>query len=377
MDIPGYSSIVRYATPPNSYIGTAIFVSYIVFALYGTISIITSLYQQYDRIFHTTTKDAQIQASRAARLRHIKIYAFLSSLSFATLSYHMLMFLITHYQSFYSSAHTNALPDSPALTLQKLKTWLLSSTLFQDFASALVSTPSNSLITQCAIQATWFWNLWIAQKARQRRTIPDTQMRKFILLSQILPISFTATLFIMQLHLDSPDIRVDSGPMQHSDTKTGEKQQEPENENGNGNGNGKLVHKDNPTYSTATTTSRTRNKPLATLQIPNILLNACLLALPALLSHPIFTFLLLFQRAILVLPYSGLVSLRDSEVAKCITISGGFVLANAVMMNKKGGLSVWSVLGALGGGGHAVKAVGWDGVVGGVLVGVLGWGGGV
>ena len=81
----------------------------------------------------------------------------------------------------------------------------------------------------------------------------------------------------------------------------------------------------------------------------------------------------------MLLPHSGLVSLKDSEVVKCITVAGGFLMANAVMMRK--GLSWYRVVGALDGGesngGYAVKALGWDAILGVVVAGVLGWGGGV
>ncbi|KAI4924278.1 uncharacterized protein J4E92_007359 [Alternaria infectoria] len=99
MEIPGHDALMYYATPPNSYIGTTIFLSYIVAALYATIKLSYSLYSQYSAIFNSSSpsKDEKLNAAKAARARHIKIYAFLASISFATLSYHMLMFLIMHY----------------------------------------------------------------------------------------------------------------------------------------------------------------------------------------------------------------------------------------------------------------------------------------
>jgi hypothetical protein len=176
--------------------------------------------------------------------------------------------------------------------------------------------------------------------ARQRKFDAST-MRTYILLSQILPISLTVTLFIIQLHLASPDIQA---PTPSSD----------------------------PTQSQS---PPARRKPLASLQLPNILLNASLLAQPSLRSQSIFSSLLFFERAILLLPHSGLISLRDSEIVKCITVSGGFAVANAAMMRKD--LSFGGLVGALGNGGYAVKALGWDAVLGLAVYAVLGWGGGV
>lgn len=162
MALPIYDSLVYYATPPNSYIGSAIFLSYIVAALYATFHIILSLYTRYNAIYHSgkPSKDANLEAYKAARVRHIKIYAFLASISFATLSYHMLFFLITHYLNWTGDKHQSL----SAVTVSKLKNWMLQSSLFQDFASELVQSKGNAAVTQLAILGTWYWNIWMAAK---------------------------------------------------------------------------------------------------------------------------------------------------------------------------------------------------------------------
>lgn len=166
-------------------------------------------------------------------------------------------------------------------------------------------------------------------------------MRTYTLLSQILPMSFTILLFLIQLHLSSPDILP---------AKTAQDPTKPNS-----------VPK--------------RRKPIASLQIPNILLNACLLALPALRANSTFIGLLLMTRVILLLPHFSFMSLRDADVVKCITVSGGFAVANLAMMRKD--LSFGKVLESLGDGGYAVKALSWDAVFGLAAYAVLGWGGGV
>ena len=162
MDIPGYDAVAYYATPPNSYIGTTIFLSYIVAALYATITITYSLYSQYTFTFRTssTADNEKLDAAKAARARHIKIYAFVASISFATLSYHMLMFLVTHYLE-WSGDKSRSLSN---VSVEKLKRWMLESTLFQDFAQDLVKDAPNAVWTQAAILATWFWNIYMGQK---------------------------------------------------------------------------------------------------------------------------------------------------------------------------------------------------------------------
>lgn len=160
MDLSILDSLASYATPPNNYIGTTLFLSYIVLALYATLSITYSLYTQYNTIYHSASpnKDANIIAAKAARARHIKIYAFLASLSFATLSYHMLFFLVTHYQAWSGEI------SLASISGDKLVRWMLESSLFQDFANELVENAQNATWTQLAILATWSWNIWMARK---------------------------------------------------------------------------------------------------------------------------------------------------------------------------------------------------------------------
>ena len=184
------------------------------------------------------------------------------------------------------------------------------------------------------------WEFADVKTARERK-YDASMMRNYILLSQILPISLTVSLFLIQLHLSSPDIR----PKAAAETLT----------------------KRDP--------APKRRKPIASLQIPNILLNAALLALPALRADSIFMLLLLVARAVLLLPQSALMSLRDADVVKCITVSGGFAVANAAILRKY--LTLSGLLDALGDGGYAVKALGWDAILGFFVYVVLGWGGGV
>jgi hypothetical protein len=167
-------------------------------------------------------------------------------------------------------------------------------------------------------------------------------MGNFILLSQTLPISFTVCLFLIQLHLSSPDI------------------QAPESK--------KNSAKSSPT------TLITR-APIASLQIPNILLNACLLAQPSLRGHPIFSSLLFLERFLLLLPHTGLIRLKKHDGDKSIMISAGFLMASQWMGRKNAELG--AEFQSLLEGGFAVKALGWDAVLGAIVGLCLSWGGGV
>jgi hypothetical protein len=158
MATPISPTLPSYATPPTNYIGTTLFLTYIASALYATFSITYSHYTQFTNL--APAKDAKVNKARAARARHITIYAFLESISFATLSYNMLMFLITHYLEWSGDARSNL----NSMSAGKLGAWMLESTLFQDFAGDLVKNAPNALITQISILATWFWSIWVAQK---------------------------------------------------------------------------------------------------------------------------------------------------------------------------------------------------------------------
>jgi hypothetical protein len=151
-------TLARYANPPFNYLGTTLFLSYILLALYFTLSISTSLYGQYKRIPALKLGEDV----KNARTRHIKIYAFLASVSFAILSYNMLNFLI---QSLTVWARTQNLLGR-RLGLWDLRFWMLETNLFETFAKELVNTRPSAFWTQAALLATWFWNVWMACKGK-------------------------------------------------------------------------------------------------------------------------------------------------------------------------------------------------------------------
>ena len=57
---------------------------------------------------------------------------------------------------------------------------------------------------------------------------------------------------------------------------------------------------------------------------------------------------------------------------KCITVSGGFAVADLAMIRED--LTFGGAVSALRNGGYAVKALGWDAVLGFVVYMVLEWG---
>lgn len=154
MDILTHPS--RYANPPFNYLGTALFLSYILLALYFTFSISLALYRQYKRIPSAKVS----QDVKDARVRHVKIYAFLASISFAVLSYNMLSFLITSL-TMWARAKNLLGMRVEGLGLGR---WMLETGLFGSFAEELVGKKSSAVWTQGALLGTWFWNAWMAYK---------------------------------------------------------------------------------------------------------------------------------------------------------------------------------------------------------------------
>ncbi|KAJ8108797.1 hypothetical protein OPT61_g7917 [Boeremia exigua] len=338
-------SFSPYSTPPQNYVGSTFFLTYIVVALYLTTVLTYSLYKQYTSVIyaHPSSPPSKFRQNgdgkvetRNARVRHIKIYTVLALISFTSISWHMLGFLITSFLDWNGSSTRNILAALSSDVLDKLKRWMMETTLFNDFAIQLVADGESAVWTQLSILATWGWNLWLGQKGRQYGLSSKT-MILFIILGQTLPISFTVTLFIIQLHLLAPDM-VGIGKEKQSGTQL-------------------------------------KQQPIASSLLPTIVLNAILLALPSLRGHPGFSYLVLAERALLFLPHMGLLRLSDADLTKSASIAGGFIVANWAMLRKS--INIRDVATALMWKGQAVKTMGWDALLSLVVYGVLSWGGGV
>lgn len=156
------SVFTHNANPPTNYIGTTIFLSYIAAALYLTFSITLSLNRQYTSISTSASKKNEAEHTIKARARSIKIFSVLAGTSFATLSWHMLNFLIASYLQWNDRKHLS----QAELSGDTLKRWMLESTLFQDFARELVNNRASAAWTQVAILGSWFWGVWTAREGK-------------------------------------------------------------------------------------------------------------------------------------------------------------------------------------------------------------------
>ena len=157
------SSFVSQEPPLNNLSGALIFTAYVLSALFLTAFITSSLGVQYKKYS---------QKREHGREKHIQIFSALSVLSFSTLSYHMLNYLIVSYQA-WSKRHGYQLPSSLFGSNSLLGTreqrvslhvwsWLTNSTLFADFATTICSSNARFWWTQQALLITMAWSVFMS-----------------------------------------------------------------------------------------------------------------------------------------------------------------------------------------------------------------------
>lgn len=107
-----------WLTPPTNYIGTTVFLSYIVAALLLT--------------FFILFNEILPRWQRCVRNRKVSIMAVLAATSFSILSLNMISFLL---QSFYDYVENK----DQDVAFEQLWPWMLNSNLFYDFAQSLLA----------------------------------------------------------------------------------------------------------------------------------------------------------------------------------------------------------------------------------------------
>ena len=154
---------------PRNVVGAVIFFSYIVAALAISGIIVYDLWSLY-KARSLTSQHAQ----HGARRLRLQSCVLMTLLSFSTLSYHMLSFLIDSYSKWSLQTRT-ALPSSilgegSLLGLYGTRTelqiwrWATSSTLFQDFAEAIIRDPRSQFWTEKVLLYSFLWNCYMAEK---------------------------------------------------------------------------------------------------------------------------------------------------------------------------------------------------------------------
>ncbi|KAI9708496.1 MAG: hypothetical protein M1820_003957 [Bogoriella megaspora] len=199
------SLLSTYSNPPKNYVGTFLFISYIVSALELTSLLTGQLFMIYEK---WTSKQPQ---SLHPSPQHILLFASLAVLSFSLLSYNMLAVLFTSYINWCDRTGVKAgfaFSEISSDLMPKLWAWTTGSTLFEDFARDLVADGREG----------WFWTgsalaftLGICEtfgRIGTERNVPH--LWAYFLLGQILPISFTQNLFYITLLLlprPSPELK--------------------------------------------------------------------------------------------------------------------------------------------------------------------------
>lgn len=157
----------------SNLLGALIFFSYIAAALALTATVIYDIYTAYHgRRTHPDTQDLHLGLSKSA----LPLRLTLAFLSFTTLSYHMLSFLIDSYTA-WSLATDRPLPTSILgsqsllgisgdRTPLEIWTWATSSTLFQNFAEAICRPSGHYWWTQKALVFSFVWNVYMAEKGK-------------------------------------------------------------------------------------------------------------------------------------------------------------------------------------------------------------------
>lgn len=131
------TGIETWITPPTNYIGTALFISYIVAALLLTGSI----------IFRDVLPRWQARANESRSRKHL--LAGLAMSSFSVLSINMISFLL---HSFFGYVEATG---SPA-TFAEIWSWMLNSNLFTTFARSLLADTYVLAWTRQALFMTMF-----------------------------------------------------------------------------------------------------------------------------------------------------------------------------------------------------------------------------
>lgn len=179
-----------------NYLGAAIFWLYILAALLFTSIILKTLYDT--------------EPAKHAERNHVVLFGALSACSFATLSYNMLNVLISSYTLW---AHERSLSIADT-SIGSIWQWSITSTLFHDFGNAIVQSSARYLWTEASLLATLCVCLFTGiegssyhsirflknhadLQAGQHQEIP--RRWAFIVLGQILPVSFTQNLFYIAL----------------------------------------------------------------------------------------------------------------------------------------------------------------------------------
>lgn len=207
---PYYEPSDRYhmhrAPPALNYTGASTFVSYFVAALVLTFTILRMTYSR---------AQASLTNMPETRYDTVKGLTFCALVSFVVLSGNMLGFLIKSYQAWASAIDTQPLRVDGLLG--NIWQWMTTSSLFLDFAKSLCTSPGGFWWSRIALYATMFSYMILGclEQAYQTR-----RAWVFIMLAQILPVSFSLNLFFIYLLVGPEMMRRRAEPKIESEPKS-------------------------------------------------------------------------------------------------------------------------------------------------------------
>ena len=172
---------------PRNLLGACFFLSYILAALVLSIIMIMRINANY-----------KAQAPFSHRNRDAAVFSILSAMSFFSLSFHMLSFLIHSYAA-YCERHRLSQGDL------QLWDWMSHSSLFEAFANALTASPERWWWAQLDLLLTFHVNLWMSHQ----RGLSSSLSRSLLLRKDQ---------FSYQARCDNPAPGPDSANILHSES---------------------------------------------------------------------------------------------------------------------------------------------------------------
>jgi hypothetical protein len=201
--------------------GALIFFAYIAAALVFTTAILQEI-RRLRRNLNSSAKHAKTVPS-GIRTTKLTFLVIMATASFITLSYHMLNVLIQSYTSWtithgrvdtsqiYSGLFPLSLVDYSIALTRSIWHWATTSRLFTDFATAILATNFRRIWTRLVLLYTLSWNSWMSDTGLQHHM---PHLTFYFILAQILPISFTQSLFLLafEFHRSLPNHKPDANP---------------------------------------------------------------------------------------------------------------------------------------------------------------------
>ncbi|KAH7119621.1 hypothetical protein B0J11DRAFT_534172 [Dendryphion nanum] len=316
-------ALIEYSNPPTNVVGAGIFLYYVIVSLFLVGHSLSFLRTRYEKFPQNVGR------------RSTKALVVFGFVSFVNLSRHMLNFLLKSYlfwranKILYKPAE---LSDDDVVGPWR---WMKESCLFEDFAKELVQDGPSSVVTQVALLVTWFWNVRLSQEA-QLNGISSNALGPFVVLGQLLPISFTSTLFFIFIRLSPFQRRGGAGAQ----------------------------------ASVAPSPLSTQGFTSLPLLVTTAAFATIAINIPTFRDSPQLIPLVLATRLFLLLPYFSFSGIRPTDrINSAWAVGFGVIMINFRAAIGNG--NVWDVLNALQSGPQSVKALGRDAVIALALAGWL------